>query len=384
MPYLKGDLHISDRTLNLTSPDRKDIIKDDKLYNFKTLIKLYAEKLCNETILSYNEEEIDNYTSAIGYYINKKEIKNSLKFMTFKSNDDKDFKYLKGIAMAKTKNSNIENFRDYELYLQKEAKSQSESLFESIDVQAKVETQPEKAKGEVIHESSSSYSDGYVETPKIDTNELTEIRGEVIIDNSEPIFYIGFSDVAKYEYKLNVAKHYKLKIIVARNKVEESILKSMKESDNVLHISELDEVVLVNGNISNTTLSIKEQRAMMLFDMISRIFGLDHNAFAIGDLIVSKNIKVDSLNVNQDIIDDDIVVLKDTVAKKVYVDRSIINQNCLREDTEENLDINDYKFILANLQEIVKELSLLNCEDKNKYMTMILNALGNCKNNTSN
>lgn len=60
------------------------------------------------------------------------------------------------------------------------------------------------------------------------------------------------------------------------------------DTDNVLHISELKEDVSVMGAISNTGLSDKERRALMILGMISEILGFDHNLFSIGDLIVSK------------------------------------------------------------------------------------------------
>ena len=343
-PYLKGDLHITDKALNLTSPDRKDIIKDSKFYEFKEMVKLYAEQLCMETMLEGDEDEINEFTSAISWYVNKKEIKNMIRFLTFKSNDEKDINYLKGIAIAKTKNKSINNFKDYELHLRKESNKQNESHFEEIVVNAKPKTKPDKAKGVVHYEGSSSYSDGYVEKPEIKDNETTVKQGEIIINNDQPVFYIGFSEVEKYEYKLNVIKHYNLKIIIARNKIEEEILKNMKESDNVLHISELVEDVNITGTLSNTELNTKEQRALMLFDMISQMVGLSHNAFAIGDLIVTKNVKVESLDLDTQIIEDSIMVIRDIDANKVYVDRSVIDQTNLRDDLEINLDISDYKF----------------------------------------
>jgi hypothetical protein len=93
LPYLKGDLHISDRALNLTSPDRKDIIKDSKLSEFKTLVKMYVQNFCNEILLD-GEGGINDFTSCINYYVDKKKVKNLIKFMTFKSNNKDDIKYL--------------------------------------------------------------------------------------------------------------------------------------------------------------------------------------------------------------------------------------------------------------------------------------------------
>jgi hypothetical protein len=378
MPYLKGDLHITDKALNLTSPDRKDIIKDAKLYDFKTNVKQYAEKLCMETMLNGEEDELNDYTSAISWYVNKKEIKNLIKFVTFKSNDENDIKYLKGIALARSKNDDkVNNFKDYELYLRKEASKQGEEHFDDISINAEIINQPKEAQGRIVHEGSSSYTEGYVEKPEIKDSEVEVRQGETIIKNDQPVFYISFSEVEKYEYKLNVIKHYDLKIIIARNRVEEEILKSMKDSDNVLHISEFKENIDVVGSLSDTILSVKEQRALMLFDMISRMLGFSHNVFAIGNLMVTKNITIESLNINQQVVEPEVVVLRDAISHKVYIDRSVINQRHLREDIETNLDLNDYKFIISNLFDIIKEIRLLTDKTSEELTKMILSILGN-------
>lgn len=252
-------------------------------------------------------------------------------------------------------------------------------LSSKVEITPRLETSPEKAKGRVIHEGHSSYSVGYVESPEIKERDLVEQRGEIIIKNDGPVFYISFNEVDKFEYKLNVAKHYSLRLIVARNEVEASILKNMKDTDNVLHISELKEDINVVGTISNTGLSNKERRALMILGMISEILGFDHNLFSIGDLMVSKNIKVDSIGIDETVIDPNVVVIKDSDTKKIYVDRSIINQNKLREDIGSKLDIFDYKFIMANFKEIIRQISSLgfmkqeDCEDK------ILQVLGNSR-----
>jgi len=151
----------------------------------------------------------------------------------------------------------------------------------------------------------------------------------------------------------------------------------MKDTDNVLHISELKEDINVMGTISNTNLSNKERRALMILGMISEILGFDHNLFSIGDLMVSKNIKVDSIGVDETVIDPNIVVLKSADAKKIYVDRSIINQNKLREDTDEELDILDYKFIMANFKEIIRQISSLGFMKQEDCEVKILQILGN-------
>lgn len=377
LPYLKGDLHVSDKTLNLTSPDRKDIIKDEKLNVFKKRIREYVEKYCTSLLVD-GEENISDYASCFGYYVNKKNVKNSIRFMTFKSKSEDDIKYLKGIAIARGKNKDIKSFTGYEIYLEKDATKQNEQIVNEVSVEPKLQTEPEEASGRIYHEASHSYSDGYVEVPEIKQEDLMEKRGSLIIDSVDPTFFMGFNEVEQYEYKLNIAKHYDLKIIVSRNDVETSILKSMKESDNVLHISELKEEITVRGYLSNTELSTKESRALMIFDMISRILGFDHNVFAIGDLMVTKSVSVESIGVEEEMVEPNIVVLKDELNDKVYVDRSIINKNKLRNDTDVNLDISDYQFILANFKDMMKQVALVAGVSPNDCEVKVLDILGNC------
>lgn len=376
-PYLKGDLHVSDKTLNLTSPDRKDIIKDEKLNDFKKVISDHVEKYCTSLLID-GEENISDYSSCFGRYVDKKNVKNSIKFMTFKSNNEDDVKYLKGIAIARRKNRDIDSFTGYEIYLQKDAAKQNEQIIDEVTVNPKLQTAPEEARGRVYHETSYSHKDGYVEVPEIKQKDLIEKRGSLIINSVEPTFFIGFNEVEQYERKLNVARHYDLKIIVSRNDVETSILKSMKESDNVLHISELEEKVSVTGYLSNTELSTKESRALMIFDMISRILGFDHNVFAIGDLMVTKSVSVESIGVEEEMIEPNIVVLKDALNDKVYVDRSIINKNKLRNDLDVRLDVFDYQFILANFKEMMKQVALVTDMSIEECEVKVLDILGNC------
>lgn len=376
-PYLKGDLHVSDKTLNLTSPDRKDIIKDEKLNAFKKVISDHVEKYCTSLLID-GEENINDYSSCFGRYVDKKNVKNSIKFMTFKSKNEDDVKYLKGIAIARKENKNVDSFTGYEIYLQKDAAKQNEQIIDEVTINPELQTNPEKASGRVYHEASYSHNDGYVEIPEIKQEDLMEKRGSLIINSVEPTFFIGFNEVEQYEYKLNIAKHYDLKIIVSRNDVETSILKSMKESDNVLHISELKEEVSVTGYLSNTELSTKESRALMIFDMISRILGFDHNVFAIGDLMVTKSVSVESIGVEEEMIEPNIVVLKDALNDKVYVDRSIINKNKLRNDLDVKLDVFDYQFILANFKEMMKQVSLVTDMSTEDCEVKVLDILGNC------
>jgi hypothetical protein len=141
--------------------------------------------------------------------------------------------------------------------------------------------------------------------------------------------------------------------------VEKEMLKVVKEEFKVFHISELNEDITFESVMSNTQLSLKERRALMIFDMISRIFNKDHNMFAIGDVMVTKTVSLKNTDIKETVIDEEIVIIKDSKSDKVYVDRSIIDLSNLSESLDETIVLQDVQFILLNLKDICDSIRLL-------------------------
>lgn len=355
-PYLKGDIHINDRVLNLTSPDRKDIIKDKKFDDFKIQLDMYIKKLAEDSFKYGEDEDIERYSSAINYYIDKKYLVKNTKFASFKN---ENISYLKNIAVAKKKNSKIKTFKDYNCYLDSDKSTQGESHVEEVVVQETMKSSVPEARGVIFTPSSTEYYDSKVTKPEITEKQTEEKDGEIIFNNTQPIFWIGFDEIEQYEYRFNIIKHYGIKLLVARNKVEKEILKSVKEEFKVYHIADLKEDIAFESTISNTELNLKERRALMIFDMISRMFEKDHNMFSIGDVMTTKTVSVKNTEIKEVVIDENIVIIRDSKSDKVYVDRSIIDLCNISENLDENLILQDVQFILQNLNDICDSIRLL-------------------------
>lgn len=373
--YLKGDLHINDRVLNLTSPDRKDIIKDKKYKDFIELIDMYVKDFANECYMNGEDEDIEEYCNAINYYIDKNELLQNTKFAVFKG--DNKISYLKNIAVARGENKNIKTFKAYNYYLDKNSSIQGESHVEEVYIDEPMTNEVEEARGIIFEEGGISSYDSKVRKPEIKNKDLHEKDGEFITNNNEPVFWIGFEEIETYEYKFNIIKHYGFKLIVARNKVEESILKSVNREFNVFHISELQEEVEFHSTISNTRLNTKERRALMILDMISKIFGFNHNIFAIGDVMTIKSVSIDNTDIKNETIDEDVVIIKDSKSDKVYVDRSIIGLSKIDDTLDGKISLRDIQFILQNVQEISKAVDLLIYKGTEKIKDALIDSIAN-------
>lgn len=369
--YIRGDLHINDKTLNLTSPDRKDIIRDDKFDNFKKLIKSYIKEMVEESFLTGDEEDIEDYNEAINFYLDKSKAIKNTKFNVFKNSKGLD--YLKGIAKARRNNKNINNFKGYNKYLDSKNSEQQESNVEEITVEGVLKSNIPEAKGIIYHEGSVNRTESYIETPHFEDKQLEEKDGD-IINREDIIFWMKFNELETYEYKFNILNHYGLKLIVARNKVEEGLLKSLESNNsyNVHHIIDLRENITFSSTISNTELNIKEKRALMIFGYISNILGEDHNLFSIGDVMTTKMVKVNSTDISTEMIDDNVTIISDNISKKVYVDRSIIELSRLQEDLDEKFTLEDIQFILMNLNNIIDSLKLVIDKSENEIRNELL------------
>ncbi|QWU14206.1 hypothetical protein SAMN04487895_101495 [Paenibacillus sophorae] len=362
--YIKGDLHITDKTLNLTSPDRKDIIRDSKYLDFLSKVKTHIQELANSSFLNGEQKYIDNHIDSISYYADKNKLKNEMTFLIFNTEDEKDSKYLSGIALAKRDNSEMKTINQYEVFLKSEAAKQSESHYDEVQIEHDVMNKAPKAEGIQSWRGDEGSSGGYSE-PEINEEKLEERKGKHLDFESEPVFWLGFDQVIEQEAKFKIAEHYKLKIIVSRNKFESSVLELLGKEQNIVHISQLTEKTKIKASLSNTELQNVERRAMMLLDMVSRMVGFNRNVFAIGDLMVLKETSVEVLGHTIESIEDKFIAIHDRKNNKIYIDRTSIDKTKLRNDLNDNLDLEDYKFILFNLKEIVRELNLMNYDEIN-------------------
>jgi len=360
--YVKGDLHITDKTLNLTSPDRKDIIRDSKYIEFLNKVRAHIQELANDSFLNGEQKYIDSHIDSISYYADKDKLKNEMTFLIFNTEDEKDSKYLSGIALAKRDNAEIKTINQYEVFLNSKAAKQSESNYDEVQIESDVKRKAPLAEGVKSWYGDEGSSGGYSE-PKIDGNKLEEKKGKQIEFDSEPVFWLGFDQVIEQEAKFKIAEYYKLKIVVSRNKFESSVLELLGREHNIVHISQLTEKTKIRATLSNTELQSTEGRAMMLLDMVSRMIGFNRNVFAIGDLMVLKETSVEVLGHTIEAIEDKFVAIHDHINNKIYIDRTVINKTKLRNDLNDDLDLEDYKFILLNLKEIVRELNLMNFDE---------------------
>ncbi|GAB6463224.1 hypothetical protein bcgnr5390_64220 [Bacillus luti] len=359
-PYLTGDLHISDKTLTLRQPDRKDIIEDEKYDKFKEIVHTYASIIAEEAILKKDHKNLQTFKDAISYYADKEQLRQKMEFVVYESKDSRN--YLKKITqtLKKTKGQESTTLQECELFLRKEEEAllPMESEEDVSTFSLSIEEKSPKARGVVEHasRSSSSHEEGYTERPKIPEERLDEREAFKLIDNQAPTFWMNFEQIVEYEKEFLIADHYSLRLIIAENPYEEKILGTFEDM-SVLHISSLKETITLEGELKKVSFTDPDKRAIQLLDMVSRMFGFKENVFRVGELTVFKSISLDVLGQKFESEESGIVAVFNKKENKVFVDYKVFQSQGLILSDE--LTVQDFQFLLKYLPVLLQQMRMI-------------------------
>jgi hypothetical protein len=372
-----GDVHVTDKTLNLTAPDRKNIVEDEKYVEFISLLKVYIQEYCLNVIASKPQNYVDTYSSSLKYYASGDLFFNSFRFMMVKSKDD--YTYVEKLLKIKKERSYLRTFSELEAYL----KIDQPYIKEDVDY-LEYESEPvgpAQPKG-VFAEKSPSYSGSTYTSgrpastiEKVYKDDLHLLTGDRLLSESGIKFWVDVSGLAEYEEQVNIAHHYGITLIVCRNSVEASLWEEKEEQGKAFHISKLKDQVSIVSELFNTDLNVREQRAAMLFGMVSRMCGFERNIFIIGDLKSKRVLELEELDFRDEVEIQDLMFALDSKSSMIYVDRKIIRSSKLRSDMSTIIALNDYKFIMKYIREICDSLSELLRQDSLALMTDLIRAL---------
>lgn len=340
--YAKGELHINDKVLNLRAPDRKEIMEDDKFYAFKDTVRTYLELIACDAALNGSKDNISNYGNAIEHHAVIKDIAEQMKFTILRPKDEKDEEKLHGILF---KGKKVETKAD-QLFID-ESVEQSEP---EPEVKHSINIKPEVKKGGYSsggYSSGSSYAgDGFVSEKEKDR------EGKDIFYDDRPKFWVAEKNISDFNSQIGRIKKYDLCLIISESAIETKVLKYMEKEGIINHISKLSETFELVTELTNTKLNVKEQRALSLLDMVSRVAGFERNVFSIGDVIAYRVMNVPDLDIQEEHLEDDVTAVYNKDSNKVFVDRDYLDTDMLKRSSNPNLHVTDFQFVVKHLVEL--------------------------------
>ncbi len=325
---LKGIVLLKDGKVDLRSPDRKEIIRNEKSQKFTEVMNLEIKEMFKEILIKGGDEDIDKYADLIDRYVPVEEYKPLIKFIY--ATDNEKFKEI--IEKIKDKADAGEQI-DF-TQIAEEVEMEEQAIVEELELRNEVPKATETVTVERLEPQ-------VVERVKTGS----ELREEKIT------FYVKKSELDLYVDKLSLAEYYQIPVIIVRNRLEEKVLEGL---ENFLHIKELKERVELSAQLKKVgAVDEIEERALWLFGVISKGLGFDRNIFRIGDMTVYKEIKIGG----EEIVKEAEPALAVARGSEIYIDRGCLKKNRLVASNSKNILNSDRAFIATNMEVIAHALA---------------------------
>lgn len=323
-----GVVLAKENKIDLRSPDRKDVIYNEKRTKFDEVMKAEVKKVYLDVVQNGSDKDLDKYAELVDRYVPVEEYEKYLRFIY--TTDMEDFKKILEIIKEKEKEEETVNFDEIAEMVEME----KQEMVEELEVR-------NEERETIDYEESQSNNN--------ETEVVVRTGGE--IRNNKATFYVRKKDIEIYQDKLALAEYHKTPVIIIRNKLEERVVENKQ---GFYHIDELKEKVELSAQLKKVgAVDEVEERAMWLFEVLSKGLGFANNIFRIGDMTVYKETKVAEDTVTKE----EEPALAIARGQEIYIDRSCLRKEKLTVSKSNRITNADRSFIVNNMETIAHELA---------------------------
>ena len=323
-----GTVLIKDGMVDLRSPDRKEIIRNEKAQKFIDAMNKEIKEMFKGVLQNGGDEDIDKYADLIDRYVPVEEYKHLIKFVY--STDVSNFKEILEKVKDKVDAGESVDFNE----IAQELEQEKQEVIEEMELR----NEPRPEVPSTLEQDEETQVVERVKTG-------SELREEKIT------FYVKKSEIDLFVDKLSLAEYHQIPVIIVRNRLEEKVLEGL---ENFLHIKELRERVELSAHLKRVgAIDEVEERALWIFEVISKGLGFDRNIFRIGDMTVYKETKIGG----EEIVKEEEPALAVARGTEIYIDRGCLKKNKLATSNRKGLTNKDRAFIATNMEVIAHELA---------------------------
>lgn len=341
-----GRILLNENTVDLRSPDRKEIIRNDKFIEMKKLLDEEIKETMLDVLRLGSDKDIDKYAEKIDRYVPVEEYEEYIKFVY-----TEDYEKLQDI-LAKLKELHDKGETDVDFdkvaeMLAEQEDEEDEELIEEMELR-------DEPTVDIGYEELQDLED-------VEVEETHERKGGEIKEN-KVTFYVKMTDVDVYKEKVELAEYYKVPVILIRNTLEQKVLEN---KEGFLHIKELRENVQLSAQLKKVgAIDDVEIRAMWILGVISKGLGFEKNIFKIGDMTTYKETKVG----DNEIVKEVEPALAVARGREIFIDRGCLRKENLKVNKSKRITNADRTFIVNNLETIAHELAhvMYGTEDNTK------------------
>ena len=327
---IAGCIGVNNHKINLRAPDREDFIRDNLYDQMNDRIEEDFKEVMIDILHRASDKELSKYEHIIDKRMKPYEYAKYMKYTIIRDLN-------KFSKLAETEPEELKNMS-------------SDQIMEIIQEDPK----EEPMKDIEINGISTTITPNQI--PKVDNPDQPSRQGDKLPDMGDysMMYYVRKDSIPDYIAILKKALENDIPIVIIKNRLEEE---AVKLREDILHVSELTQTTQIRAKIKSAgTIDLKEKRAKILFQLISKVMNLEKNPFVIGDIeatravkfgpveIETKEIKPFGLEVNRE---------------QIIIDRSKLQKDLLSESLIKRILPTDLQFIAINLDTIAHELTHL-------------------------
>ncbi|MCK9471687.1 MAG: hypothetical protein M0Q88_08045 [Bacilli bacterium] len=409
--YVDGVIEVKRNALTLQEPDRKNVIRDDKRYDFIEKLNECRKELYLEIVKSGDSKEIDEHSREIDMVLdvedyekyilvddlvleieensrNIDEFDPTTKFNSFNRLVDtiKEMNETSQLSL-------IDNQNDHQEEIEKLLNIHSEVFtwvkvsgeeIEGVRVLTESLTEDMLESLSVLSIGGVVYKKVRVEDYKDDFKEDDEERTSFItlkttkkskkkdtlksvLKKTNRKVWVSASEMEDYADLISKVEYYGVKVFIARNVLHENVFKS----NNIPYITAIEEGIKKTNVKWDVELKTKkEEKFIELLQPLCNYYNLPLNTFKIGNLKLMIETILDGKVINREIIENkknSIKLYGVTDGEDIILDRRALGLQRFNL-SDGNLGVNEFKALMANLKTISHELAhlLYNTEDNTK------------------
>lgn len=344
-PFITGNLHAESGYLNLRAPDRKDIIQDENYRSLISRIDVLREELALKAV-NAGATFRKKYAGSISKYLSIDTYFDKIELKVIKGEE----LHLMDEYFEKNPTSNFKEF----LLNKVKVESLDTTVTSKVHVDYNLNT-----KDTVTSVSGSSGIIGLPTAEKIpeERYDYSDLR----------TFYVKSDELRSYATKLKLMKKYGLSVVVAMDDLEVKVC----EHYGMVHISKNinPDIKYVSKVHSEPTFNKSELRAVQVLNSISKHL-MKKEIFKIAKVQTTEIVKIEDVGYEVEKFLGEKPMVLSECSKFVYINPSLLDTRL--SGNQDKLTLNDYKFILRYLDDIVSVIGKVSPGDHRKNLMKLL------------
>ena len=314
---ITGIINLKPNMVNLRAPDRKDFIYDYKYDDMKSALNKEIVKCFKKIVRNGSDKDLKTYEMSIDRNLDVDDYEDYIKFKFY--NNDVEVEVVEDEENETTNNA-FDNINETDIEVT------NDNIIATTGVAAKINT---------LYEDVAKW----------------EQTGEKLTRKNNFGFYVEEDEVSEYTDYIAIAGYYNIPLVLIRNKLEKNVIET---KSNFKHISELNDSVKLRAEFKNNNANNEaEKRILKILNRITDILFKKTNVFIISDTEFSKVIEFDSKNYKMC----DVTAFATAYDNRIFLNRKYIKNINNLADNNDELNQEDIKFIMLNLETICHEMS---------------------------